>query len=126
METGRIIIVSTDRLFRGLVGAELIERGYEVEGVNSLVDAFNLVSGEERPPDLVLLEARGQDFDRASLLALRELLKKSVILVCAGPYDQAQVDFAGLGLKHIAVKPLTIGELVEKAASLASAPSGRS
>jgi hypothetical protein len=32
----RIIIVSTDQLFRSLVGAELVEKGHFVEGVDTL------------------------------------------------------------------------------------------
>jgi DNA-binding response OmpR family regulator len=118
VQVGRILIISTQVLFRALVGAELMERGHEVEGVDALRDAPGPRAAVGRWPDLVILEAHGQTLDRSSLEALRGLCKETIVLVCAGPYDMAGAELAGVGVEHIAGKPLTVGELVERATSL--------
>ena len=111
----RIVLISRDVTFRGLIGAELIERGFDVEGVDTVGEALDMLGDRGSTSRLVILEARGQISNELSASNLQELAKLSEVLVCAGPYDVAQVDFTRLGIEHIAKKPLAIGELVSMA-----------
>lgn len=116
-----ILIISVNLLFRALVGAELMEKGYDVEGVDALIDTRERT--RSKMPKLILVEAQGQNFDPPSLATLQELGKKSIVFVCAGAYDMSQVNFARFGVEHIATKPLTVGEIVAEVVKLVGPPS---
>ncbi len=113
-----ILIISVNLQFRALVGAELMEKGYDVEGVDTIPDSLRVWAKKGKAPELILIEARGQNFTESSLALLAELDQKSILLVCAGPYDVAQVDFARFGVQHIVTKPLTVGEIVAETVRL--------
>ncbi len=74
-----VLIISTDLRFRTLVGVELQEKGYEVEGVETLTDALRAWTEAGSPPELVLIEARGQDFAGSALALLGEFSRKSIV-----------------------------------------------
>ena len=54
----RIVLISRDVTFRGLIGAELIERGFDVEGVDTVEEALDMLGDRGSTPRLVILEAR--------------------------------------------------------------------
>lgn len=116
-----ILIVSLDWLFRALIGAELIERGYDVEGADTLEEARGMLTKAGKVPELMLIEARGQSFNESSLAILSELSQKSTILVCAGPNDMIPEDLARFGVQHIVTKPLTVGDIVAEVVKLVGA-----
>lgn len=114
----RILIVSVDRLFRALLGAELIERDHKVEGINTLKEALERLNETPLPPDVIIIEARGHTFDESIIPEIKRLSAKSSIIISAGPYDTPLVEFARFGIQHIAKKPLSIGELIEQVLDL--------
>ncbi len=119
--TNRILIVSTNLQFRALVGAELTEKGYTVEGAETIKDSLRLWTKEGKAPGLMLIEAQGQDFNESTLAILAELSRKTIVLVCTGAFDAAQVDFARLGVRQV-IKPVTVGEIASEVAKLAGPP----
>ncbi len=114
----QIVIVSLDLQFRTLVGAELREKGYEVEGTETVPDVLRVWAKQGKAPELILIEARGQDLSESTLSLLAELRRKSVVLVCTGAFDVAQVDFARFGVKHVISKPVTVGDIVAEVVKL--------
>ena len=117
-----ILVISVDEVFRGLVGAELVENGYEVEGVDTIEEAVSHLSVTA---GLIILEARGQSLNQSSITMLEKLCQEHPVLLCAGPYDLAQINFARFGIKHIAKKPLSLGELVDEAIKLLGTAPGK-
>ncbi len=115
-----ILIISTDLRFRSMVGAELIEKGYEVEGVEAIQDSLRVLA-RDKTSQLVLVEARGQDLSQSGLALLGEISRKSAVVVCAGPFD-AGVDFQRAGVRHVISKPVTVGDIVSEVVRVAGLP----
>ena len=107
-----IILISDEWPSRALIRAELIEEGYEVQGLLSLEDALRLLSTNTTRPRLIIFDAAGYSLDPSALECLKEMSLKAPILICASRYQASQVDFKGLGFDSLLVRPYTVGDLV--------------
>ena len=117
-----IWIVNADHWPRAYLRAELIERGYDAVGFETLKDALlRLALGRGAPPALLILDLHGQvlgDADR------RVLARRGVPILAVA--DAAQAADAGpaplAGTLH---RPLTIGAIADAVANVVGRPVGR-
>jgi DNA-binding response OmpR family regulator len=113
-----IMLISNEWPSRALIRAELIEEGYEVQGLLSLEDALRLLRTNETFPRLIIFDAMGYSLDPPALELLKEMSQKAPILICASAYQASQVDFKGLGFYFLMVRPFTVGDVVGRAKTI--------
>ena len=114
-----IWIVNADHWPRAYLRAELIERGYDAIGFETLKDAIDrLTPGHGAPPALLIIDLHGQvlsDGDR------RELSRRAVPILAlvdaAASADEPPVPLAGT--LH---RPLTIGAIADAVDRLPGRP----
>lgn len=107
-----ILLVCREWATRALIRAELEEEGYQATGVEDLSEALFQAESGICPAELIILDTVGQSLREEALERLRQT--GIATIVCAGPFDLTQVDFRRFGLSCILVKPLFIGDLVDK------------
>lgn len=111
---GPIILISNEWPARALIRAQLIEEGYETQGLLSLEDALGLLKTDAVRPSLIIFDAAGYSLDSSALEPLREMSLSAPVLICVGSHQASQVDFKGLGFDLVLVRPYTIDCLVRK------------
>lgn len=115
----RIWIVNADHWPRAYLRAELIERGYDAAGFETLRDVVvRLAMARAQRPALLIIDLHGQQVDDGSRAALcRERVPILAVV------DAAQSD-DGLPEPLVAIlrRPLTIGAIADAVDRLAGGP----
>ncbi|MDF1501677.1 diguanylate cyclase [Roseisolibacter sp. H3M3-2] len=117
--SARILIADDDPAVVESVSWVLEEHGYAVTAVPGAAALLELVgSGEERPPDLLLLDIFMPDGDGVQLL---ERIKRDprwrdvpVLMLSSAPVEEATVRTLGLGAADYVRKPFRVKELVAR------------
>jgi two-component system cell cycle response regulator len=117
--SARILIADDDPAVVESVSWVLEEHGYAVTAVPGATALLALVaSGEERPPDLLLLDIFMPDGDGVQLL---ERIKREprwrdvpVLMLSSAPVEEATVRTLGLGAADYVRKPFRVKELVAR------------
>ena len=109
-KTPQIILVSRHKGLRGLLGAQLLEQGYRVRGVETLEQVVATMLKSRVQPTLLVLDTLNQPL---TLDALNSLPSELPILVCTGPLDRGGPLFSQRPQTVMLHKPFTINDLVE-------------
>jgi two-component system cell cycle response regulator len=117
--SARILIADDDPAVVESVSWVLQEHGYAVTAVGGATALLELVGrGEERPPDLLLLDIYMPDGDGVQLL---ERIKREprwrdvpVLMLSSAPVEEATVRTLGLGAADYVRKPFRVKELVAR------------
>ena len=109
-------IVNADHWPRAYLRAELMERGYDAIGFETLRDALaRLALRPERPPALLLIDLAGQivdDRQRAALASARVPIL-AVVPAGAGAADARPGDAPPPDIVGTLHRPLTIGAIAD-------------
>jgi diguanylate cyclase (GGDEF)-like protein len=117
--SARILIADDDPAVVESVSWVLEEHGYAVSAVAGATALLELLAqGEERPPDLLLLDIMMPDGDGVQLL---ERIKRDprwrevpVLMLSSAPVEDATVRTLGLGAADYVRKPFRVKELVAR------------
>jgi DNA-binding NtrC family response regulator len=106
----QIILVIQHKGLRGLIGAQLLEIGYRVRGVDTLEQAIASIVKGRMHPRLVVLDTLNQPL---TLDVLNSLPTELPVLVCTGPMDRGGPLFSQRPQTRMLHKPFTIRDLVD-------------
>ncbi len=108
-----IYLIAKNWRERTLIRAQLMEEGYDVDGLEGLED---LVEG--RKPDLIIFNTLDQPSPKEGISRLRDLYPTTPLLVIAGTLE-AEMEGIGIIPLH---RPLSIGDLCQRVRSLLRRP----
>jgi hypothetical protein len=109
-ESPRVWIVDADHWPRAYLRAELIERGYDATGFETLKDAvIRLLVARSRRPALLVIDLHGQVIDdKLANFLLRERLPAVAVADATSP-----VSVPPGGLVALLRRPVTIGKIAD-------------
>lgn len=100
-----IWVIDADHWPRAMLRAELIEHGFDAVGYETVSDAIE--SLPMRPPDVIVVDVRGQPMPQAAKLP-RIGVPVIVVAGLADVHDLPDVDWAA-----VLRRPVAIGEIVD-------------
>lgn len=121
-----VLLIAEGWKARAFITAQLSEEGYEVMALRTIEEATMLLCRGMVRPRLIILDTIGQSLGERALADLWSLAGDTPILICTGPYDLAQLDFRGMGLTDLLVRPFTVQDVVNAVRRLLGrTPKGR-
>ena len=118
------MIISKDRLERAYIGAQLIEEGFEVEGSANLIQGVSDIRERKIRPELVIIDASDQDFDKEIVRVLYRLIPDVPLLLIHGAWDNPQTLDWAAGVTKL-TRPVTVVQVVGKVKEVMSRKSDR-
>ena len=106
----QLILVFEHKGLRSLIGAQLLEQGYRVRGVDTLEQAITMIVKSRARPSLLVLDTLNQPL---TLDALNSLPLELSVLVCTGPLDRCGPLFSQRPQTLMLHKPFTLRGLVD-------------
>jgi FixJ family two-component response regulator len=119
---GRIPIwlVDSDHWPRAYLRAELIERGYDVDGFVELTDLLARLALTPARPALVVVDLQGQELKERGLVAL--LTAGFPVVAIGGATEWGDEPLRTRGWARFLRRPLTIGEVADEVERLLTGP----
>ena len=115
-----MIVIMKEWRDRAFLRAELREAGINALAVDTLAEALPWVLDADTPIELLIYDTHAQEHPSKDIASLRLLLKSfPVLIITDAPLKPG--DDALRGFAHVIPRPLTIGDIVEKARSIISA-----
>ena len=107
-----VILIAKETLTRSLIGAQLMEEGFEVTGAASIAEAAAQVNTQGISPHLVIVDASEQDLSPKTVRLLSGLCPQTPLLLIHGTSDSpSQLNWQGKICRL--ARPLTVGHVVD-------------
>ena len=118
----RILIAGRDWQSRALLRAQLLEEGFEVEAYEIVSDALSALTTGVSRPELLIADVSSGDDPSADLEALSAGSSKIPMWIIASRAYRLEKGLLTHGFEIILLRPVEVGELVERIKQRLAAP----
>ena len=114
-DVGEILLIASDRRFRALVRAQLLDEGYAVRPLPSLEIALVYLMHGGKQPRLTILDTQGIALEAQALSGLWRVAREAPLILCGGMLSRAALDQEGLPpMAKVLLRPFRVGDLVKE------------
>ena len=112
-------VIDSEQWPRACLRAELIERGYDPYGFITISNALDSLSrGASPPPELIILESRGQDLSHHVVAAIRDLQIPTIVL--GGSLELNEPLIKEQRWELVLKRPVSLGKIADAAQEIVS------
>jgi DNA-binding NtrC family response regulator len=113
----KVMIIAGEWLVRAYIGAQLREDGFDINSASTVVEAIRQVREWKTEPDMVVLDSRGQIFEKELFSILNNLCPNSPLILIHGAWDSPEILDWKPKVYRLA-RPIAVGQIVEKVKEL--------